>query len=48
MSELMTEGGTGAPAPERRQSGMQIWVVCALFILVPTLLILAVKYFFGL
>jgi len=42
MSELDTGDG-GDHAPARRQSGIQIWIACALFIIVPALLILAIK-----
>ncbi len=34
-------------APSRPQSGMQIWLACVLFIVVPVLLILLIKYFLG-
>lgn len=46
MSELATNG-EGDPAPVRRQSGLQIWIACALFIVVPALLVLAIKFFLG-
>ena len=44
MSESLQNGGEGS-APSPSQSGMQIWLACALFIVVPLLLILLVKYF---
>ena len=46
MSELVTNDGSDH-APVRRQSGIQIWIACALFIVVPALLILAIKFFLG-
>lgn len=48
MPKVTTDGEAGHETNEPHQSGMQIWIACALFILVPALLILAVKYFFGL
>lgn len=46
MSELTNGGPT--PPLEKGQSGAQIWLVCLLFILVPTLVILAIKQLFAL
>ena len=48
MPKVTTDGEVGNETHEQHQSGMQVWVACALFVLVPALLILAVKYFFGL
>jgi len=31
----------------RSQSGMQIWLACALFVGIPVVVILVVKYLFG-
>ena len=44
MSESLQSGGEGS-APSPSQSGIQIWFACALFILVPVLLILLLKHF---
>lgn len=48
MSKHVTDGEAKGSAPESHQSGMQIFIVCVLFVAIPTILILAVKYFFGL
>ena len=48
MSEPVSERGVEEHAPVPTQSAAQVWIACAAFILVPTLLILLVKYFFGL
>ena len=32
------------PAPASTQSGMQVWVACLLFVAVPLVLILLIKY----
>ncbi len=47
MSELETSTRAGEETPARPQSGLQILLVCVLFILIPVLLVLAVKYLFG-
>ena len=46
MSESRRGDGT-EQAPSQPQSGLQIWIMCALFVLVPALIILIVKYVFG-
>jgi hypothetical protein len=42
MPELDT--GDGGEHHARAQSGIQIWVACALLVLVPVLVILMIKY----
>ncbi len=40
--------GDVTPSLEKGQSGAQIWLACLLFILIPALVILAIKHLFGL
>ncbi len=46
MSQPVMNDGEGRAQPSS-QSGMQVWMTCALFIVVPTLVILIIKYLFG-
>lgn len=45
MSESIADGEERERPPAAAQSGVQVWVACALLIVVPVLLILVVKYF---
>jgi len=46
MPNLSAAGGSEDQDRPPSQSGMQIWLVCALFILVPAVIVLIVKYIF--
>jgi hypothetical protein len=48
MSEPTTHEEGRAPSGAPSTGGLQVWIACALLLLVPTLLILIVKYVCGL
>jgi len=47
MPNLSAAGGSEDQDRTPSQSGMRIWLVCALFILVPAVIVLIVKYIFN-
>jgi hypothetical protein len=47
MPNRSAEDGSEDQERPPSQSGMRVWLVCALFILVPAVIVLIVKYIFN-